>query len=252
MITVKFPRLNKALTKDVKDLPDDDPRRGILVVNNTAMVITNHFVLAIDLLDYFTLECGIEDEDEIAEVKRILYWMEERCFSKEFWEELTKGANIGIINGNLHIDNPKYSKDLFAQDVEISFYEPLYKLSKLKNQAVNVLDTVALPFGAMKYIYDVMPTDFATDFIICEFTGQDMPVKFTFRKRKHVYGLLIPHYDAAQEGFKFDTLDQFVSDSSELLKYLTDELKTVPPPPPLLNKAETVEVDEAQIEMNLE
>ena len=87
MITVKFPRLNKALTKDVKDLPEDDPRRGILVVNNTAIVISDHFVLAIDLLDYFTLECGIEDEEEISEVKRILYWMDERCFSKEFWED---------------------------------------------------------------------------------------------------------------------------------------------------------------------
>ena len=71
MITIKFPALNKALTKDVKDLPDDDPRRGIIVLNNNAIILRNDFCLVCDLFEYFTIETGIEDEDEIKELEKI-------------------------------------------------------------------------------------------------------------------------------------------------------------------------------------
>ena len=60
MITVKFPALNKALTKDVKDLTEDDPRRGIIVLNNNAIILNDTFCIVCDLFEYFTLEAGIE------------------------------------------------------------------------------------------------------------------------------------------------------------------------------------------------
>jgi hypothetical protein len=79
--------------------------------------------------------------------------------------------------------------------------------------------------------------------IVLEFTGQDMPVKFTFRKRKHFYGFISPHYDSAQEGFKFELLEELIVSTEKMLNDLKEEEKNkVIPPPPVF---ETVEVEES-------
>lgn len=240
MIAIKFPALHKALMKDVKDLDEDDPRRGIIVLNDNAIVFSNQFCLVCNLFDYFTIEAGIEADDEIEELKRILFFMDGQVFSKDFWNELTKFSHMKISNGSLYVENPKYSKDLHQKEFDVNFLEPLSKLTNLQNQGLGAQDTIAIPFGALKSIYDTLPSEFKTDIIVFEFTGQDMPVKFTFRKRKHFYGFLSSHYDAAQEGFKFETLSNFVSSIKDMLKALKEEekKKVVAPPPFVENKVE--------------
>ncbi len=251
MITVKFPALQKALTKDTKDLNDDDPRRGIIVINGRAIVIQDAFCLVCNLDEYFRIEAGIEDEFEIQELERILFYMDGKVFSKEFWLELTKGANMKMNNGSLYLENPKYSKDLHQKDIDIptDFIEPLSALANLQKQAVQVLSAIAIPYGALKTIYDCLTSDFKTDLIIFEFTGQDMPVKFTFRKRKHFYGYFHPHFDAAQEGFKFEDLETFTLGTAEFLAQLKEDAKGKVPPVPTEAKAgeEQKEVPDNQL-----
>lgn len=232
MITVKFPALQKALTKDVKDLNEDDPRRGIIVINGCAIVLQDTFCLVCNLDEYFKIEAGIEDDFEIQELERILFYMDGKVFSKEFWLELTKGSNMKINNGSLYMENPKYSKDLHQKDIEIDFIEPLSALANTQKQAIQVLSAIAIPFGALNTIYGCLSADFKNDIIIFEFTGQDMPVKFTFRKRKHFYGFIRPHYDAAQEGFKFEDLETFTLGTAEFLAQLKDDAKSKVPPVP--------------------
>lgn len=236
MIVLQFPKINKALMTNTKDLPEDDPRHGIIVMDNRAIVLSNTFILVCNLYDYFTIEAGIEEPDEIEELERILFYMDRKVFGKDFWVELTKGSGMKIKEGALYLENPKYSKDLYEKDLKLDFLEPLNILSNLNNQGVGTVDSVAVPFGALKSIYDCLPSDFKTDFLVFEFTGQDMPVPFTFRKRKHFYGCLFPHYDAAVEGFKFEDLQEFVSNISgelEELKNKAIEESKAPPPPPV-------------------
>lgn len=243
MITVKFPALNKALTKDVKDLPDNDPRRGIIVLNNNAIVIRDNFCIVCNLYDYLTIEQGIEDDFELEGLQSILHYMDEKVFSNEFWNELTKGANMEIIEGNLFIENPKYSKDLHHKEIPIDMIEPLVKLDTINLRAEMPISSIAIPFGALKTIYDCLPADFKHDYIILEFFSQDKAVKFTFKNRKHFYGYLVPHYDAVQEGFRFECLESFISDMSDYINDLKEERdrrNTAPLPP--ISDAERIDL----------
>lgn len=234
MITVKFPALNNALEKDLKDLKDDDPRRGIIVLNNNAIVFRSGFCFVCDLLDYFTIEEGIEDQSSLEELERILYFMDGKVFGVDFWKELTKGANMKMVDGNLFVDTPKYSKALHYKDVEIAVLEPLKMLSKATYQEPNNVMSIAIPFGVLQQIYSCLSASFKFDSIIFEFNAQEKPVKFTFKNRKHFYGYIMPNYDAAVEGFKFDVLETFTKSISGYLETLEEELKSkqAPPPPP--------------------
>ena len=249
MITVKFPALNKALQKDVKDLKDDDPRRGIIVLNNNAIILRDTFCLVCNLYEYFTLEAGVEDSEELEELERILYFMDGKVFSNEFWGELTKGANVEMKEGNLHVENPKYSKDLHYKHLEYDLLEPLEKLNKINIQKEELVPTIAIPFGALNIIYSCLSTDFKNDVIIFEFKSQDAPVKFTFRARKHFYGYIMPHYDAANESFKFELLESFMDDNKDFLEELREELKkkTVPPPPPNIITREDEDLNQMKL-----
>ncbi len=237
MITIQFPALHKALTKDVKDLPENDPRRGIIILNNNAIILRNDFCLVCDLFEYFIIETGIEDDVEIKELEKILYYMDGKIFSSEFWTELIKGANMKMNEGNLYVENPKYSKDLHHKIIPIDLLEPLKKLQKTQEQPEELLSSIGIPFGALNTIYSCLSTDFKSDIIIFEFNRQDTPVKFTFRKRKHFYGYINPHYDAVQEGFRFDILETFIKSISGYIEVLDAEAKKkiVPAPPPPSN-----------------
>jgi hypothetical protein len=234
MITVKFPALQKALDKDLKDLPENDPRRGIIVLNNNAIVIRNQFCFVCDLYEYFTVEEGIEDQLDLEELERILFFMDGKTFGIDFWKELTNGANMKMVEGNLFVDTPKYSKALHYKDIDIRLLEPLSALKKITYQEPAPIDCVAIPFGVLQQIYSCLAPSFKLDFIILEFNAQERPVKFTFKNRKHFYGYIMPHYDAAVEGFKFDNLETFFHSISGYHDQLVEEYnKTqVPPLPP--------------------
>ena len=174
--------------------------------------------------------------------------MEGKVFSADFWKELTSGANMEIRNGSIFIENLKYSKNLHQKELDVNLIEPFEALRRLNKQAVNDLSIVAMPFGAFDKIFSVLKQSFKLDFIILEFTGQDMPVKFTFRNRKHFYGYIIPHYDAAQEGFLFEALDAFVLSINDELDSLLEEAKKnqLAPVPPV-EVVKTEKVDPAQL-----
>jgi len=238
MITVKFPALDKALQKDLKDVKEDDPRRGIIVLENNAIVFRDHFCLVCNLFDYFTLEAEVEDIEEVNELERILYFMNGKVFSKEFWGELTKGANIKMKEGNLHVENPKYSKDLHYKELEYDLLKPLERLYNAWKQEELPVSAIGIPYGALQEIYSCLSASFKNDVIIFEFNAQDKPVKFTFRARKHFFGYIMPHYDSAQEGFRFDLLEQLAEENFDLLEELQAiaKSKLTPPPPSLLSE----------------
>ena len=232
MVTLKFPSLNKALIKNQKDLKENDPRKGIIVLDGNAIVLRNDFCFVVNLYDYFTLECGIEDDDEITELNRILFFMNGKVFNNEFWNELTKGSNTKMNQGSLYIENPKYSKDLHHKEIIVDMLEPLISLRKAISRDEAPVPSIGLPFLTLKTIYDCMSNDFKTDILLMEFSAQDQPVKFTFRARKHCFGFINPHYDSTQEGFRFEAYKNFIHSENTLDLISELELEFVPPPPP--------------------
>ncbi|MBV1929175.1 MAG: hypothetical protein KUG81_06640 [Gammaproteobacteria bacterium] len=233
MITLKFPSLDKALLKNLKDAKEDDPRKGIIVINGNAIVLRDDFCFVINLYDYFTIEFEIEEEDEIEELKRILFYMNGKVFNAEFWKELTKGCSMKMNQGELYVSTPKYAKDLHHNPLPVDLLEPLNGLQEAYNYEENLVSAIAVPFQSLFLIYECLKGDFKFDNIIFQFSSQDRPVKFTFRNRKHCFGYIHPHYDAVQEGFRFTSYEEFIEDDE--VKEMIVELKSaiVPPPPPL-------------------
>lgn len=230
MISLKFPKIDKALQKVVKDEPIDSPVRGILILNQKAIVFRHKFCLVVDLYDYFTLDCGIEDAEELEMLEGILFYMDRKIFNLDYWSELTKGANMQMKQGNLIVDTPRFSKDLHYKELDIDFTEPLEKLTRARKYEEEAIGSVAMDYLTLKTIYDTLSSDFKTDQIIFQFNRQDSMVKFTFRKRKHFFGYIIPDYTAVQEAFRFEGMNVFVDGFEEFLKELKS--KQIPPPPP--------------------
>ena len=246
-ITVKFPKINKALAKDLKDEPINSPLRGVIVLNQKAIAFNRSFCVVIDLYDYFVIDCGIESDDELLTLEGVLMYMEQKVFSSEFWEELTKAGSLKMKNGSLYVENTRYSKDLHYKEIEIDLIPVIEQLTKISSMEENMVNCISLNFGVLNTIYSVLSTDFKSDDIIFSFNRQDNAVKFTFRKKKHVYGFIMPNYEASQESFKFDNLEHLVSETTDLL----EELKAaVPPPPPEEENKASMEVVKDEEEEN--
>jgi hypothetical protein len=241
MINLTFPKLNKALLKDTKDYPDGDPRKGIAVINQHAIIFRNDFCLVVDLYEYFTLDCDIDNRDELEDLESILFLMEGKLFNDKYWNELTAGANMEVRNGMLYIETPKYAKELHHKEVDVSFYEPLKNLIALDKMKDNLVSSIAIPFQSLKLIYDTLTALFKSDYIVLDFIAQNKPVKFTFKNRKHFFGYIMPEYDAAVESFKYDNLESFVR--NETVNAIFKESSPVLPPPP---SKENVEITKDQ------
>ena len=232
-VVLKFPNLTKASIKDVKDLADNDPRRGILVFNNVAIAFASTHCLCVDLMEYFTIEQGIEGTEEVAELSRILQFLDCKRVPFKMWEELTKGAEMCLEEGKIKISTPKFKKDLIYEEQDVDFIEVFSMLVKTCDQETGSLGDIALPFLSLKQIYDVLSTEFKHDKIILDIAGHNQPVKFTFRARKHFFGYIFPHYDSVQEGFRYDLWETWNDEVAIELSALKEKRKQeVPPPPP--------------------
>lgn len=239
MITLKFPALEKALTKDVKELNDNDPRRGVIVIESTAIVFHDLYCLMVNLPSYFEDECGLEDEDSAEEMEQILNYFDCKVINKDFWKELTKGANMSIKEGNLLIENPKFSKDLIYKDFNFDLIEPLRKIIDNFNIKKQHIDCISLPMIAIKMIYDVMASNMKSDHIVLEFNDLDEPVRFTFKKRSYVYGYIMPDFNSTQN-YDFFDWSGFNDGIIGYLEGLEDEAKVEVPPPPQVEETEEV------------
>lgn len=251
MITLKFPKIETALQKAnaLKDEPLDSPLRGIIVLNQKAMVFNMGWMIVIDLYDYFTLECGIEDDEELTSLEGILMYMNGKVFSSDYWSELTKGANMQMKQGALEVENPRFSKDLHYKALDINIIEPLAKLTTANSLEESIVGSIAINFGVLNSIYKILPTDFKLDDIIFQFASQDQYVKFTFRKRKHIYGYIKPNYGAAQESFRFDNMENFVYEFQPYLEKLRLDNTPAPPPETISDNSKIDNEDTGQLKI---
>lgn len=234
MITLKFPKLEKALLKKNKDLASNDVQRGIFVYDKKAFIKNNSLILCFDLYEYFTLECGVEDDEELKQLNMILLFMEGKVFSSDFWSELTKGADMEIDGEKINISNPKYSKELIYKEFDIDVYPLIKTFSKYTEFKSIETDEIAIPFNVFKLIGETIPTELKNDSIMFHFKSTDQMMMFTFHKRKYVFGLILPDYVPVNEAFKYDYLYETAAKLLEIESYYKPQL----PIPPTISKAE--------------
>lgn len=246
MVTLQFPKLHKALGKGLDKLKPTDARKGVTVLDGNAIVYQTNFILVVDLEDYFMIDCNITDPKDIEEIEKILTFMHGKTFDKDFWTELTVGAEMSVRDGGIYLKNPKYSKDLHYTEEDYNLLPPLKVLQNLAEQKKGIISEISVPYLSLKTIYDCMPTDFKNDNIIYEFHSQDRAVKFTFENRKHVYGCIMPDYDSAVESFKFEYLENFMKD--DFIKEMIEDLEAdQAPPPPVFRPQEPVSPDQVDM-----
>jgi hypothetical protein len=240
MINLQFPKLNNALIKNQKDLDENDPRRGVIVIDKHAIILNAKFCMVVDLYSYFSIDGGITDRAELDELKDILFYMNGKVFNSEYWNELVKGANMEMHEGKLFIETPKYAKDLHYKDAEINLYEPLQRLLALSEGSKGMVPAISIPFEALELIYATLKPQFKADHLILEFQSTDKPVRFTTKDRKFVFGFIMPHYESLEEGFRFEYLDNFAK--NDQVEYFLEEYKpsAVPQAPTIPNREEEI------------
>lgn len=244
-VSLKFPSLNKALQKAslIEDLLS--PEKGITVIDGKAIVYNNSFIIIIDLYDYFIFENNIEDPKEIEELDKILFFMNGKVFGVDFWKEINVFTNMSILEGDVYIETPKFSKNLHYKEIEIDKKKLYNRIIKSAHENEGAVHEIAIPFHDLKKIYDVMGSQFNNDSIIFNFTKQDGPIRFTFHKRKYITGYIHAQYGPIREGFKFEVLNNLADE----LVPLHEELCKMPPPPPEEFREptrETSEMDNAE------
>lgn len=237
MINLKFPKLHNALIKDQKELDDNDPRKGVIIVDRHAIVLNAKFCMVVDLYAYFCLDCGKAEKEELEELNAILFYMNGKVFNSEYWNELVKGANMEMHEGKLYIETPKYAKDLHYKDAEINLYEPLQRLLAASEGGSGIVDAISIPFLAIEQIYSTLKAEFKMDHLILEFQGKDKPVRFTTKERKFVFGFIMPHYESLEEGFRFEYLNNFV-ESKHFNFYLEEHEPVKVPVAPVIPSRE--------------
>ena len=223
MLTIEFPKLNTALVKpkELQELNVDNPRRGVLVIERTAIIIQDDFVLCFDLYEHFTVAKGITDDQEKKDLEKILFFMNGKIFSNEFWKELVGGATMSLHNGNLKLESPKYSKDLHYKVVDVDFLEPIEELIRAKNKDTAPTPATSISFPILKILWDALPKGVREDNIIFEFTGIDSLARFTFGRNRYVYGFVRTDFATAAEGFKFEDLSFFVN--SDMFQFFKED-----------------------------
>lgn len=127
MITLQFPAIHKILPSEAFS-SDVVHRKGVLVLNNCAIVITPKIMAVIDLEALFV--GNSTDEVLIQETKEILDYMNQKVFPASYWEELTKKQFVFYDNDSekIGIKGLGYEKML---DNELDQFDPIPVLNIL-------------------------------------------------------------------------------------------------------------------------
>lgn len=236
MLTLKFPKMEKALTKAKDGLKPNSPRLKVLVVDQHAIVLGDFMCLVCNIYDYFTIHDMITDEKETQSLKEILRYMNGKSFTAKYWEELTKGASFMVSdNKTLYIETPSVKKELHYQDEEVDVLPPLRGLLKASEQEQTSVPTISMNYKSLRIIKDCFGTILDKQGITFSFSGQSKRAKFTFTGYKFIYGYIHTDYNAANEGFLFEDLNEFAQNQKPIVIALEkkQEEQAIPAPPQL-------------------
>ena len=204
MVTLKFPALHNALQKSMHDVDPLDVKSGVYIYSNRAYILQDDFLLICNLYDYFTIEGGVETDEQLKGLNSVLSYLNGKVINKALWIELTKESVMKVDNGRLSLHSEGYVKDYKIFPSTVKATGMFNRVKTVIDKVPTAIQSLSLPMASFNFIYSTLKKTFNSEHIIFEFCGQANAVKFTFRKRKHIYGYIIPHYDSANEEFKFE------------------------------------------------
>lgn len=189
MISLKFPPLEKFVSNDVSELNDEDPRKGVVVLNDHAIVLTTRSLVFFNLKDYFINKNSIQDQDILNDLGLIMDFMHGRMFSKAFWAELTKGAVVSVLDETLQLDGA-VRKDLIYSSQTFDKGEILTYLSKSVSVKPVSVSRGALYVEPLLFILSTFKSFVKNDSIAFEYAGVNTMVRFTFKENPWIFGLV--------------------------------------------------------------
>lgn len=208
MLSLKFPPLEKLLAKDTTELDPDNPRNGVCVYNENAIIVQEQWLLMFNLSDYFINTMAYTSDKEIRDLAELMEFMHGKMFSSAFWKELTQTSFVSITHEGISLDGvirkDIHYKEKFFDDSELRMIcmgmAECTPTSKKVN-AVNVAPLLSI-LGTLRPLVK-------NDTIVLRTVGEATPIQFTFDGNPWIYGVLFPEISVSSKNFMFDQLENF-------------------------------------------
>lgn len=233
MISLNFPPIHKSVVVDKKN--PQNIKNYVHVKNGVGIVIATHGVFCFDLKNFF-IDSQLVQESEKLEFEELFSFLEGKSFTPEFWESLTKGDSIKVLDHDyLNIQNDKIQKNLlYEYPSTVSIQGVLDTLKKnfinhgAKGAVKNAINTLAL-----KQFLKGFEKIIQSNSIIFEHTVDDSVSRFTVCNLPYIFGLIQNDFASTQKQFIFDMFSDFVKECNQ-----------VPAPPIPQEMPKPVQLDE--------
>lgn len=181
--------MQKLVSKDTAELEPDDPKKGVVVLSDHAIVVTSKSILFFNLKDYFIKSNDIDDQETLETLGTIMDFMHGHMFSPAFWEELTKGAIVSVEDETLQLDGA-VRKDLIYSE---KMFDPTEIKTILEHNVDGEPKAVSRSAFFINPLYDilkVMNSFVKNDSIALEYIGVNTMIRFTFEGNPWMFGLI--------------------------------------------------------------
>ena len=213
MISLKFPPLQKLVQKEVEELHERDPRRGITVLSEHAIIITDRSLLFFNMKDYFVKTNAIKDEDIMNSLDIVMEFMHGKMFTVPFWEELTKGAVMSVEDETLQLDG-RIRKDLFYKERSFDEEDIVAALrANISNDPVSV-PRASIYIAPIFDILNVLKSITKNDSIALEYVGVNTMIRFTFKDNPWLFGLISSDPMLNSQNFLFSNMGMLLTEIS--------------------------------------
>jgi len=215
MIHLQFPPIHKFLEKDTSSYEDNDPRKGVMVIEDHAVVMNKRSVVCFNLHDFFTLKEKKQTQEQIQHLNDILKFMNNKLFSSAFWDELTKGNVISIdsknADGKMHLEGA-VKKDLIHDYKKFDLSPLLQILQKNITKQNIAVDNTSFYVNPISDLLSHFKKYVKGDTITLEHIGINTTIRFTFQDNPWIYGLIDSDNALNNKNFKFEHFSTFYSE----------------------------------------
>lgn len=217
MIHLQFPPIHKLLEKDLTGYEENDARRGVVIIKDHAVVMNKRSIVCFNLHEYFTIKEKKQTAEQIADLNKILQFMDGKQFSGAFWEELCRGAVVyvkeGINDNKLHLEGA-VKKDLIHDYKKVDTTPILEILGKNSEANMVSLNKVTYFVEPLSDILTVFKKYLKKESMVLEFTGVNSTIRFTFEDNPWIFGVFDSDNALSNKSFLFENLSSFYLDAT--------------------------------------
>lgn len=207
-VLIMFPAFQNGIIK-TKD-KTSEPYNYVSVINGHAVIVTPYSNIFIDLEDYFINYITIV-EDQKQAFRELLYWMEGKHFTSEFWSYLTAWNTIEVIDEmSISISGDKFVKDLhYTHDEDIDIKNVLNLVVNNFKAGKYQLASIGVSNFTMKIIDKTIGKIIQKNPLIFEFISLNSTIRFSVDSMPCIFGILLSNNALTAKQFIFDGFKNF-------------------------------------------